>query len=210
MHYTFVKALQTLNGARPYPPYLLELDDAREVEDALTRCWICGEKSERCENARTLSLFDKQKVKEEHVTCEEGVYPKLSNKLAFIGAFFDSDGRVLLQKKRTQTGILYDFAIRDYVLKDEYDSLMGLQRAVRQCFGFDFYFGDLAPAVTLTQKRLILDFYVVPHYDVPTEELCGDGKDTLEWFTREEFFDLIAANRFESYPQGLLTLLYGL
>ncbi|MBE6655575.1 MAG: hypothetical protein E7609_01730 [Ruminococcaceae bacterium] len=207
---TFVKVLQTLNNAQPYPPYILELDDAREVVEVLTRCWIYGEKSEKDENARKLALFDNQKILQENGDCEEGAYPPFFNKHAFVGVFFNSDGKVLVRKSGTETESRYDFAIHDYVLKDECCSLVGIQRAIQQSFGFDFYFGDVAPALTTTRNRLICDFYVVRCYDVSTKQLCGDGENTFDWMGKDDLFALLNADRFANYPVSLLECLYEL
>ena len=193
---TFVKVLQTLNNAQPFPPYLLELDAAREVVDVLSRCWIQGEKIEKNGNARRVAIFDNQKILQEHFTCGEEAYPRCFNKHAFVGLFFHSDGKVLLRRSEDP---LWDFAIRDYVLEEEWSSLIGLQRAVKENFGFDFLFGDVAPALTTTHDKLILDFYVIRGYDIETEALCKDATDFV-WMEKAQARDLLK----ERYPASLL------
>ena len=202
---TFVKALQTLNNAQPFPPYLLELDAASEVADVLSRCWIKGERMVKEDGARRVAIFDNQKILQEHFTCGEQAYPRGFNKHKFVGLFFNSDGKVLLRRRKNDA---WDFAVNDYVLEDEWSSLCGLQRAVKERFGFDFFFGDVAPALTTTRDKLICDFYVVTDYNVEIEQLCGDGEDAFAWVEREELMALQAKNDFALYSPYLIDYVY--
>ncbi len=202
----FVKALQTLNNAQPYPPYILELDSARETVDALTRCWVYGERIDGVQPARKLALFDSQKNLLENFSCAEDGYPPIFNKHAFTGLFFNSDGKVLVKKTRTDTAPKYDFAIHDFVLQDEDNSLIAFQRAIKQNLGLDFYFGELAPALTTTRDKLIFDFYVVHGYDVAIEQLHNDS-NAFEWIEKDKLFALLKADRFANYPVKLLEYL---
>lgn len=203
---TLVKTMQTLNNAQPYPPYLLELDCAHETVDILTRCWVHNESIKKQDNTRKLALFDSQKILQEYFSCDEGDYPKVFNQHAFAGLFFNSNGKVLVKKIQTETAPIYDFAIHDFVLQGEDNSLIALQRAVEQFFGLEFYFGDLAPALTTTRDKLICDFYVVHGYDVAIEQLRNDG-NAFEWIEPAELFALLKANRFTIYPIKLLEFL---
>ena len=205
---TFVKALQTLNNAQPSPPYVLELDDAREAVDVLTRCWIKGEKIEEGDDARKVALFDNHKRLQESFSCDEQGYPPCFNKHKFVGVFFNSDGRVLVRQQPTENAPAYDFAICDYVLADEWSSLEGMQRAIKQSFGFDFFFGDVAPAITTTKSKLICDFYVVHCYDVDLQQLCGESECIFEWITKEELLALRKTDAFVRYPTSLIDYLY--
>ncbi len=207
---TFVKVLQTLNNAQPSPPYILELDDAREAVDVLTRCWIKGERIEERDGARKVALFDNHKSLQDGFSCDEQAYPSCFNKHKFVGVFFNSDGRVLVRKKATGNALAYDFGICDYVLADEWSSLEGMQRAVKQSFGFDFCFGDVAPAVTTTRGKLICDFYVVHCYDVALQQLCGEDECSFEWIAKEELLSLLKADDFARYPISLIDYLYEL
>ena len=116
----------------------------------------------------------------------------------------------MVQRKREADAPLYDFAVSDYVLSDEWSSLEGLQRAIKQGFGFDFYFGDVAPALTTTKSRLICDYYVIRDYDVSLDQLCENGETQFEWMSKDELFSRLKAEEFVKCPINLIEYLFAL
>lgn len=202
---TFVKVLQTMNNAQPTPPYLLELDAADKVVAVLTRCWIRKEKREMGNEGRRVAIFDNQKILQEHFTCGEQAYPWCFNKLGFVGLFFNSDGKVLVRKNKA--GVC-DFAICDYVLEDEWDSLSGLQRAIKENFGFEFSFGDVAPTLTTTRDKLICDFYAIHGYDVEIAQLCASNANIFAWMEKEQVRTLLKNGEFARYSASLVDYLF--
>ena len=154
-----------------------------------------------------MAIFDNQKILQEHFTCGEEAYPRCFNKHGFVALFLNGDGKVLLRKDNAAS---WDFAIRDYVLEEEWSSLEGLQRAIKQSFGFDFFFGDVAPSLTTTRDKLILDFYVIHGYDVETKELCGDSAETFVWMEKEKARALLKDEAIARYPSSLIDYLLAL
>jgi hypothetical protein len=205
---TFVRVLQTLNNAQPYPPYILELDDACEVVDLLTRCWIYGEKIEADSSSRAVALFDNHKNLQEHFDCKEDAYPTFFNKHKFVGVFFNSEGMLLVRKRTDNGKALYDFAISDYVLAGEWTSLEGLQRAISNDFGFDFFFGDVAPKLTLKQNKLISDYYVIHCYDVSIEQLKHNDNYSFEWINKDTLSSLLNNGSFLYCSMNIINYLY--
>ena len=205
---TFVKVLQTLNNAQPYPPYILELDDACEVTDLLTRCWIYGEKIEADNSSRAVALFDNHKNLQEYFDCKEDAYPPFFNKHKFVGVFFNSEGMLLVRKRTDNGKALYDFAIDDYVLVDECNSLSGLQRAISNDFGFDFFFGDVAPKLTLKQNKLISDYYVIHCYDISIEQLKHNDNYSFEWINKDTLLSLLNNGSFLYCSMNIINYSY--
>ena len=196
---TFVKVLQTLNNARPYPPYLLELDGAKEVVDVLRRAWIEREDAEGLQQGREVALFDNCKRIVEHCTCGENAYPEYDNKLAVVGVFFNRQGEVLL--RRDLKNDVCDFAISDFVLAGENDSLEALQRAMQEHLGLDFFFGELAPAITTTANKVITDYYLVRNYEVAKNELRFDQTAFSSLYTAATATYINAGNQFRHTRQ---------
>lgn len=206
---TFVRVLQTLNNIQPYPPYILELDDAKEVVDVLTRCWVKGEKITDGKSTRKLALFDNWKNLSKGRSCAEKSYPIFDNKNKFVCLFFNQDGKVLIRKSTKEGDALYDFAIVGFILKDEWSSLVGLQREIQETFRFDFFFGEVAPVVSTIRNKVITDFYVINDYNVTIEEITnGDGKFIFDWVTKDEIVALIKSGDFGDYSLKLIEYLY--
>ncbi len=206
---TFTRVLQTLNNIQPYPPYILELDEAREVEEVLTRAWIKNESIAVEQNGRKLALFDNHKTLVEKDEGFENCYPVFYNKHAFVGIFFNKNREVLLSKKIDGGQTVYDFAVKDFVLKDESFSLEGLQRRIKECFGFDFFFGEIAPKLTTIENKVITDYYIVDDYDVLPSELSFDSeKISYEWGNKEKVFSLIELGEFSNYSLEFINYIY--
>ena len=187
---TFVKVLQTLNNAQPYPPYVLELDDAKEVVDVLTRCWVKGEKLSDGKSTKRVALYDNYKSRQRG-SGRASSYPPFYNKLRFVGVFVNSNGEVLVRKKCRCNVKPYDFAIADFVAFSDDNSLTAFQRAIHDGFGFEFWWGELAPCLTVTAHKQICDFYVVPAFDVKLCDLKGDGKYQYLWIDKESLAKLL-------------------
>lgn len=204
----FIKVLQTLNNIQPSPPYILELDEAKETVDLLTRCWIGEEKFVNDSQGRKLALFDNHKNLQEKQTCSENSYPPFFNKHKFVGVFFNQDGKVLVAKNTNATCKAYDFAISDFVLDNEWSSLEGLQRAVQQTFGIDFFFGEIAPCITTLKNKVVTDYYVVNDYNVTIEQISKLGGQYLfDWLTKEEIIALIKVGDMDNYDVNLMKYL---
>ena len=99
---------------------------------------------------------------------------------------------MLLRRDLKKNPCVYDFAISDFVLEGETDSLETLQRAMKESLGLDFFFGELAPALTTAKNKLITDYYLIDRYEVAIEELSFDKAAFFyRWATKEELFQLI-------------------
>lgn len=202
---TFIKVLQTLNNIQPFPPYLLELDQAKEVVDVLTRTWINNEIITNSNNSRTLALFDNHKGLINNAFCHEKSYPAFFNKHAFVGIFINENKQLLIRKNLKDKKPYYDFAINDFVLKDEFYSLEGLQRAIKENFGFDFFFGELAPVLTINKNKIITDYYIVENYNVSIDQMVFDNKEvSYKWIIKEELLDLIQSGDFKNYAPSFI------
>lgn len=196
---TFVKVLQTLNNAQPYPPYILELDDANEVVDVLTRCWVKGEKLTDGKSTKRVALFDNYKQMQKHRSCPQSSYPPFFKKLRCVGVFVNSNGQVLVKRKAKCNRKPYSFAIDDFVAKDDGNSLIALQRAVHDSFGFEFWWGEFAPKVTTNAGKEICDYFVVPCFDVELTQLQHSDKYLYQWVEKDELLTLLATNKFATH-----------
>ena len=204
---TFVKALQTLNNAQPYPPYLLQLDDATHVVDVLTRCWVNGERLTDGKSTKKVALFNNYKEMQQG-SCPVSSYPPFYNKLRFVGVFINSDGKVLVRRKAKCNRKPYKFAIDDFVTCDNQNSLVGLQQAIHNNFGFEFWWGEVAPTVTVTANKQICDYFVVPCFDVDTNDIKGSPKYLYQWIDKSELLQLLQSGKFATdYPTTLVKYL---
>lgn len=201
----FVTALQTINNAQPYPPYVLELDNAKQTRDVLSRTWIKGEKITDGSTGRLLALFDNHKNLYERQTCPENAYCEYDNKHAFVGIFFNEENKVLIKRNLKGTKPQYDFAIKDYILENESYSLEALQRAIHDNFGIEFWFGEVAPLITTIKDKVITDYYVVNNYNISINDLSFDDKEVAyDWVTLEELFVLIRSGDFCPYSETFI------
>lgn len=201
----FVTALQTINNAQPYPPYVLELDNAKQTRDVLSRTWIKGEKITDDTDSRTLAVFDNYKNICEHQSCQENSYCEYDNKHAFIGIFFNEENKVLIKRNLKGKKPQYDFAIKDFVLKNESYSLEALQRAIHDNFGIEFWFGEIAPLITTIKDKIITDYYIVNNYNISINDLSFDNKEVAyDWVTLEELFVLIRSGDFCFYSETFI------
>ncbi len=206
---TFIKVLQTLNNIQPFPPYLLELDSAKEVVDVLTRTWVNSEKITDGKSSRKLALFDNHKRLMENQSCPEKSYPAFHNKHAFVSVFFNEEDKVLICKNLKGKKPQYDFAITDYVAEDEWYSLEALQRAIKENFGFEFWFGEVAPALTTVKDKIITDYYIIKNYNVSIEELTYDNqKIAYDWVSKDELIALVKSGDFGSYTKAFIEYVY--
>ena len=205
---TFTKVLQTLNNAQPFPPFVLELDSAKDVVTTLTSAWVNDEKVQSENDLRKLALFDNNKTFMGDY-CSENSFVQYFNKYAFVGVFFNSSGKVLVRKKLNDCK--YNFAINDFILENETCSLESLQRAIRENFGFDFSFGEVAPSITTVNNHVITDYYVIKGYDVNVKELLFDSEKNLySWISKDKLLTLISSGEFTSYPLSLIEYIYQL
>ena len=219
----FVKILQTLNNAKPFPPYILELDSAKELVNALTRAWILDEGVNCCkklnfdENSHSekgklkLAVFDNHKNLIQGFSCHKNDYLEDFNTHAFIGVFFNSLGEILICKNLKMTDNYYDFAISDFVLDGETCSLESLQRSVSERFGFPFLFGEIVPALTTVKNKVITDFFVVNRYDISLDGISSQNADfAFEWANKERLISLITAGKFATYSPAFIEYIYEL
>ena len=202
----FVKALQTINHSEPYPPYVLELDNAKETVDVLSRTWIKGEKITDGKDSRSLALFDNHKNLCENQTCPQNGYCEYNNKHAFVGIFFNDDNKVLITRRLKASKPQYDFTIKDYVIENESYSLEALQRAVHDNFGTELWFGEVAPILTTLKNKVITDYYIINSYNISIDDLSFDSKEVAYgWATIEEIIVLIKSGDFGDYTETFIS-----
>ena len=195
--------MQTLNNAQPFPPYLLELDESKETVDVLTRAWIKKETLAGGDDSRPLALFNNHKELCKNDFCHENSYPPFYNKHRFVGLFFNSDDKVLIRKSLNGEES-FAFAIDDFVLKDEWYSLEGLQRAISQTFGFNFFFGEIAPSLTTVQNKVITDYYIVSDYDVDLCDFRKNDEYSFLWIDKDELLSLVKSGLFYNTNTALI------
>ena len=205
----FVKALQTINNSQPYPPYVLELDNAKETADVLTRTWVNGEKITDGNNSRSLALFDNHKNLCERQSCPENAYCEYDNKHAFVGICFNEENKVLIKRNLNGSKPQYDFAIKDFVLEDESYSLEALQRTIHDSFGIELWFGEVAPTLTTIKNKVITDYYIINNYNVSITDLSFDSEEVAyDWVTFDEIIALVKAGDFGSYTKTFINYIY--
>lgn len=156
-------------------------------------------------------LYSKYREKTGNTITKGEHIPKGYYRLVVHVAIFNSEGKMLIQKRQTDKSRwagLWDLSVGGHVIAGETSQQAG-ERETKEELGIDISLQDKRPNLSATFGNGFDDMYAI-NMDIPLEKIVMQEEEVSDvaWATKKEIFDLIDNETFIPYHKSLIELLF--